>query len=75
MDEVYAIIDGVVNGMGEAVLPLHLVKNDRRLQIVEGLKPLRSLVFLQYYKLTFYSKLHTKTSECLLKEIPKKLTT
>ena len=73
LDEVYAIMDGVANGMGEAVLPLHLVKSDKRMRIVDGLKPLKTPIFLQYYKQPFYSKIHTTIVERLLTEIPKKL--
>jgi DNA-binding transcriptional LysR family regulator len=73
LDEVYAIMDGVANGMGEAVLPLHLVKTDKRMRIVDGLKPLKTPIFLQYYKQPFYSKIHTTIVERLLTEIPKKL--
>jgi len=71
LDEVYTIIDGVANGMGEAVLPMHLVQNDRRLQIISGLKPLRIPIYLQYYKLPFYSETHKKILECMLTKIPK----
>ena len=41
LDEVYAIVDGVAMGLGQAVLPKHIVQQDRRLKIVPGLKPLK----------------------------------
>jgi hypothetical protein len=43
------------------------------MRIVDGLKPLKTPIFLQYYKQPFYSKIHTTIVERLLTEIPKKL--
>lgn len=70
LDEVYAIIDGVALGLGQAVLPKHLVQNDKRLEIVTGLKPLKTPLTLQFYKQPFYSRLHREITGFLIKKIP-----
>jgi len=67
---VYGIMDGVAHGMGEAILPEHLVRHDKRLRIVSGRKPLKIPVYLQYYKQPFYAKLTTAVVERLLKDVP-----
>lgn len=64
-DEVYALQDGVALGLGQAVLPRHLVKHDKRLEIVAGLKPLRLPVYLLYYRQAYYSKLFEKVRAVL----------
>jgi DNA-binding transcriptional LysR family regulator len=73
LDEVYSIMDGVAHGMGEAILPEHLVRHDKRLRIVAGKKPLKIPVYLQYYKQPFYAKLTTLVCEKLLSEVPQQL--
>lgn len=56
-DEVYALLDGVALGLGQAILPRHLVKEDKRLAMVPGLIALRLPVYLQYYRQAYYSRL------------------
>lgn len=57
LDEVYGLIDGVIAGWGQAILPRHLVETDSRLKIIEGYRPLRIPIHLQHFRQPYYSKL------------------
>ncbi len=50
--------DGVKNGYGKAVLPIHLIKNENSLEILEPKKILRVSVYLQYFVQPFYRRVH-----------------
>lgn len=56
-DEIYSIIDGVAEGLGRAVVPYHLVKNDARIKVVANKNPLIVPVYLVYMKVQFPTKL------------------
>ncbi len=58
LDDVYGLIDGVKNGYGKAVLPIHLIKNENSLEILEPKKILRVSVYLQYFVQPFYRRVH-----------------
>ncbi len=58
LDEVYSLIDGVKLGLGQAVLPRHLVQSDKDLEIVEPSKALKVPVWLHHWTQPYYSKLH-----------------
>ena len=70
LDEIYGVIDGVALGLGRAVIPRHLALGDSRLQIIEGLKPLRSPVYLAYFKQPFYSRLQQAVVAELTNRVP-----
>jgi len=70
LDEIYAIIDGVALGLGRAVVPLHLVKNDKRIRRVKELKPLRIPVYFIYNRQSVYTRLQ-KAVIALLEREPK----
>jgi DNA-binding transcriptional LysR family regulator len=59
LDDVYSLIDGVKNGYGKALLPRHLIENSKDLEIVNPLKTLRTPIFIQYFKQTYYKKVHS----------------
>ena len=59
LDDVYGLIDGVKNGYGKAVLPLHLIENDSTLEILEPKKILKIPVHLQFFVQPYYRKAHT----------------
>lgn len=69
LDEIYAIIDGVALGLGQAVLPKHLVTHDRRLKVVTGQVPLRVPFYLQYYQQPYYSQLHHEVVKVLREKL------
>lgn len=75
LHDCYGIIDGVKNGLGRAVMPTHLVKNDRSIKIDTSYKPYKREVVLHYYQQPFYSRLHQKVIEALSTEAPKLLKT
>ncbi len=56
-DEIYTIIDGVLAGAGRAVLPIHLLKNQKNLKISKGYQPLKTPVYFCYYRQPFYTAL------------------
>lgn len=59
LDDVYGLIDGVKNGYGKAVLPLHLIENDSTLEVIELKKTLKVQVYLQYFIQPFYRRVHS----------------
>ncbi|MCB0368365.1 MAG: LysR family transcriptional regulator [Bdellovibrionales bacterium] len=65
LDDVYGLIDGVKMGLGRAVLPIHLIKDDKSLRVVNPKMFLQTEVYLNFFKQSYYSKLHQQT----LKEI------
>jgi len=58
LDEIYSLIDGVKLGLGQAVLPRHLVQVDRDLEVVDPLSALKIPVWLHHWTQPYYSKLH-----------------
>jgi DNA-binding transcriptional LysR family regulator len=65
LDEVYAIMDGVRLGLGQAVLPRHLIADEPGLFEVRGLKPLRLPVILHHYRQPYYTRLHSAVVDAL----------
>ncbi|MFS4458336.1 LysR family transcriptional regulator [Bdellovibrio sp. HCB2-146] len=65
LDDVYGLIDGVKNGYGKAVLPLHLIENEKDLEIIEPKKKLVVPVYLQFYVQPYYRSIHTLITENL----------
>jgi DNA-binding transcriptional LysR family regulator len=65
LDDVYGLLDGVKLGLGRAVLPLHLVKEDPEISVIEKGRSLKVPVVLHYYRRPFYNKLHTAVVEAL----------
>jgi len=59
LDDVYGLIDGVKNGYGQAVLPIHLIENEKDLEIVDPKRTLRVSVYLQFYIQPYYRKAHS----------------
>ena len=70
LDEIYSIIEGVRLGMGRAIVPLHLVRGQKGIEVVPGFKPLRVPIFLTYYSQAFYTLLQKTVKEQLLQQIP-----
>ncbi len=70
LDEVYAIIDGVANGWGRAVVSHHLIRNDPRIRVIPDYEPMRFPIFLHYHKQPFYTELHKLTVDELTSNVP-----
>jgi DNA-binding transcriptional LysR family regulator len=58
LDDVYGILDGVRQGLGKAVLPKHLIKDFKDLEIDPVAKPMKIPIVLHYYRQPYYSILH-----------------
>ena len=64
-DDVYGIIDGVKQGLGVAVLPIHLIEGEEDLQIINPNRKLKVPIVLHFYQQPFYTKLHQAVIEAL----------
>ncbi len=58
LDDVYGLIDGVKNGFGQAVLPLHLIEDDTELSVVKPDFVLKVPVYLEFHRQPFYRRIH-----------------
>jgi DNA-binding transcriptional LysR family regulator len=65
LDDAYGILEGVRLGFGRAVLPVHLVQNEKSLEILDPHIVLEVPVFLYFYSQPFYSRLHKETVKTL----------
>lgn len=63
------IIAAVDAGLGRAVMPRHLIKNQKNIRPLDGQKEMITPVYLYVLKQPFYSKLH----EGVMKELKEKL--
>jgi DNA-binding transcriptional LysR family regulator len=73
LDEIYSVIDGVASGWGSSILPEHLIKNDKRIKIINPRKKLHSPVYLCYRSRPYYSRTFKAVMDMLSKEVPKRL--
>lgn len=72
-DDCYGIIDAVAMGLGRAVMPEHLVANNKYVKIAKGSKPFKLDVVLHYHQQSFYSKLHQAVIKNLQDNAPRYL--
>ena len=72
-DEIYSIIDGVLAGVGRAVIPLHLAKKIEGLSVSKGFKPLRTPVYFCYYQQAYYTSLQKRVVQDIKKQAPRLL--
>ena len=68
MGDVYGIIDGVENGLGRAIMSSHLIRDNKKIKIIKGHKKYLRDVTLHYFERPYYSKLHQKISQELIKQ-------
>lgn len=73
LDDVYGLIDGIRLGIGKAVIPYHLIKDDSSVSIIDKDRALKVPVYLHYYERPFYSRLHKEVVEALKLKAPKLL--
>lgn len=57
LDNIELIIEGVKSGIGRAVIPLHLIKNETDLTVVKGANVVLSPIYLAYYDKVYESSL------------------
>lgn len=56
-DEIYSIMDAVKQGLGRAIVPKHLLIDQKYLKIVDGYQPLCIPIFFCYYNKEYYTRL------------------
>lgn len=59
LDDVYGLIDGVKNGYGKAIVPLHLIEHESTLEILEPKRVLRVPIYLQFFNQPYHRKVHS----------------
>lgn len=57
-DEIYSIIEAVESGIGQAVVPKHLIIDNSKVKVLKGYKELVIPVFINFLDQPFYTKLH-----------------
>jgi len=70
MDEIYAIIDGIANGLGKAVVSRHLVARDPRIRILPRYRAMAASVLLHYHKQPYYTALQRAAIAALIERVP-----
>lgn len=65
LDDVYGLIDGVKLGYGRAVLPLHLIRNEKDLKVLYPRTQLKIPIYLLYYENPYYTTLEKAVIEAL----------
>lgn len=65
LDDVYGLIDAAKLGLGYAVLPMHLVEQEKSLQVVSPGDVLKISLYLSFYRQPYYTGLHQALRESL----------
>ena len=68
-DDIYGLIDAVSEGVGRAVVPIHLLRPEHHVRLVPGFRPYEVPVFLHHHTQPYYTRLQravidTLTHEC-----------
>jgi DNA-binding transcriptional LysR family regulator len=66
-DDIYGLLEGVRLGLGRAVVPLHMIENEKGLTILHPQKSRDIPVVLHHYHQDYYSQLHYQVIEALKK--------
>jgi len=70
-DEIYSIIDGVLNGVGRAVIPVHLAKQIEGLKVSKGFRAMKTPVYVCHYQQAYYTSLQKKVIQEIKSKAPK----
>jgi DNA-binding transcriptional LysR family regulator len=73
LDDAYGLLDGAALGLGRAVLPLHMVRGDRRLRILQPQKVLRLPVHLHSLALPYTPRWHDEVLQAIRSEFSRRL--
>lgn len=73
LDEVYGLIDGVRLGIGRAVIPRHLIRDEKEFEVLSPMTVLEVPVCLYFYSQPFYSRLHGLVVDAITKNAAKLL--
>lgn len=74
-DDIYGLIDAVSEGVGRAVVPVHLLEPSMPVRVVPGFKPIEVPVFLHYHHQPYYTRLQKSVIDTLLTRCPPLLRT
>ena len=69
-DDIYGLIDAVSEGIGRAVVPVHLVKPEHQVRAVPGYRPFEVPVVLQFHQQPYYTRLQRAVIDTLTRECP-----
>ena len=69
-DDIYGLIDAVSQGIGRAVVPVHLIRPEHEVRAVAGYRPFEVPVLLQFHKQPYYTKLQRAVIDTLTRECP-----
>lgn len=69
-DDIYGLIDAVSQGIGRAVVPVHLVRPEHEVRAVAGYRPFEVPVLLQFHTQPYYTKLQSAVIDTLKRECP-----
>lgn len=67
-DDIYGLIDAVSEGIGRAVVPVHLLKPEHQVRLVPGFRPYEVPVFLHHHRQPYYTKMQRAVIETLARE-------
>ena len=73
LGDVYSLLDGVRQGIGQAVLPRHLINGVSGISVISPSTGLEIPVVLHYYSQPYYSRLQQQILESLRESCPKLL--
>lgn len=73
LGDVYGLLDGVKLGLGQAVLPRHLIEGEKELEVVDQERVLKIPVWLHYPAQPYYTQLHRKVREALQAHLRERL--
>lgn len=71
MGDCYGIIDGVMNGLGKAVMSAHLLEKSMPIKVNPNYKSYVLDVVLHYYTQAYYPRLHQAVVQELTQQCPK----
>jgi DNA-binding transcriptional LysR family regulator len=66
VDNIEGVLHGVMMGLGQGVVPSHLLKKNMPIKIIKDIKPLKAPVIVHYFNQPYYSKLHQAVMEALI---------
>ena len=70
LDEIYALIDGVAQNLGRAVVSRHLVVHDKRIHVLPKWKSMAVPVVLHHHKQAYYTRLQRAAIAALVDNCP-----
>ena len=75
LGDIYALIDGVKLGLGRAVIPQHLIREEKQIRALHKQTVLREKVYLTFHEAPYQTKLHQAIIQCLRAKCPRYLET